>query len=125
MMRTPFASLILALGAMLGAGTAMAHGPAWSVSIGPGGYAGVSVGFAAPVHPPAVIPYGQIAYPAPVYVAPRVVYSPPVYAMAPRPMAVHAPPVRVVVPPPYGYAHGHAGGYGHRHGHGHGGWRHY
>ena len=87
-------ALFFGLVGALGSGGAFAHGPGWSVALGSGGVVGFSVGVPAPVY-------------APVHVAPRVVYAPPIYA-AP----VHAPPV-YVAPGAYGPAPVHYGGYHH------------
>jgi hypothetical protein len=98
------ASLLLGLIGAFGAGSALAHGPAWSVTLGPGGFAGFSVGLPVPVY-------------APIHVAPRVVHAPPVYAAPVYAPPVYAPPVYAppvyAAPVTYGPAPVYHGGYGH------------
>ena len=108
-MKKILVSVAVALGGMLAASGASAHGPAWSVTIGSGGFGGVSIGM------PMAYPAPVMVQPAPVYVAPRVAHAPPVYAPHVYPVpVVYAPPVRFAPPRAY-----------HGHGHGRGHWRHY
>lgn len=128
-MRTFITPLLLAGALALPAVPALAQPLGVSVTIGPRGFVGATVGVPAyPVYPapytggvPAypAAPYGGYPatayggpyYPAPVYVAPAYLPPPPRVYYRPAPV--------VVVPAPgyYGYRHPH---HGHR---GHHGWR--
>lgn len=90
-MRRILISLVGALAGLLGSGAAHAHGPAWSVTIGSGGFGGVSIGLPGVVVAPRVVhghpgayPYARAYVPAPYYAAP-VVYAPPVQVIPMHP----------------------------------------
>lgn len=120
---------LLTMGAL--AATALAAVPAqaqnlgWSITVGPQGVVGASVGVVPPVYPVTVYPapmYPAPVYPAPVYGAayPAPVYPAPRYLPPPPPRYYGPPPVIIVRPPHHHHHHGHGWGHGPR---GYYGWR--
>ena len=129
-MRKLITPLLLAGALAMAAVPAQAQPLGWSVTVGPHGVIGATVGVPAPVYPaggygaaypvypspyagavPAypVNAYGGAYYPAPVYVGPGYLPPPRAYYYRPAPV--------MVLPPPPRY-------YGHRHPpHRHHGWR--
>ena len=111
-MRRILLSASLACAALFSAGTAFAQGPAWSVTVGSGGFGGVAIGMPAPIYAPPVM------YAPPVSYAPRPVYAP---AVVYPPRVVYAPPPQVVYAPQPYYDGWRGQRHGHRHHHDH--WR--